>query len=72
MSKMEGMPGDHSEHFGFVVKNDRILFRRGREISCKISRAEHLHGDGRSLLRSAWFVDLLIDHPGEIIFSRNF
>ena len=35
---MDGLPGNRSEHFGFVVKNDYNLRRRGRERYCKISQ----------------------------------
>lgn len=30
ISKMDGLPGNHSEHFGLVAKNDYKLFRRRR------------------------------------------
>lgn len=30
ISRMDGLPGNHSEHFGLVVKNDYKLFRRRR------------------------------------------
>lgn len=60
MSKMDGLPGNHSEHVSFVVKNDYKLFRRGRERYCKIGSGEgHLNRIGRSLPRSAWFLDLV-------------
>jgi hypothetical protein len=30
ISKMDGLLGNHSEHFGLVAKNDYKLFRRRR------------------------------------------
>jgi hypothetical protein len=74
MSKMDGLPGNRSEHVGFVAKNDYNLFRRGRERYCKIGSGEGASPQGWTFFEPICLVPdpvrWIIQARNEIIFKK--